>query len=303
MLAQIKAWVARPGRDARGASASASPATPATCSRSRSRADVEHRRDRRAHDGARVKFFGDVDVICDIGGQDIKVLFMAERRRRRTSGCRTSARPATACCCRRWPISSACRSPSTPTSRSRRALAPKFSYGCAVFLDADRVNFQKEGYAKEELLAGLAHGAAEERLAVRRADSAHGRARPRVRAPGRHAEQPRRASRRRSTTSRSACPNAEVYVHPHSGRGRRDRRRVRDAARRRAPRHVDVRRPRCGDRPRRTRRRNDESTRCHFCPNNCSRTFIDTKTLDGRTSRYISGLLLREGHGRDRWTR
>jgi hypothetical protein len=35
-------------------------------------------------------------------------------------------------------------------------LAPKFSYGCAVFLDSDRVNFQKEGYAKEELLAGLA---------------------------------------------------------------------------------------------------------------------------------------------------
>src|SRR4030095_11480305 len=35
-------------------------------------------------------------------------------------------------------------------------LSPKFSYGCAVFLDADRVNFQKEGYSKEELLAGLA---------------------------------------------------------------------------------------------------------------------------------------------------
>jgi hypothetical protein len=35
-------------------------------------------------------------------------------------------------------------------------LAPKFSYGCAVFLDTDRVNFQKEGFSKEELLAGLA---------------------------------------------------------------------------------------------------------------------------------------------------
>ncbi len=40
--------------------------------------------------------------------------------------------------------------------------------------------------------------------------------------------------------------------------------------------------------------------RCHFCPNKCSRTFIDTKTPDGRTSRYISGFSLREGHGRDR---
>src|SRR5690606_24465719 len=35
-------------------------------------------------------------------------------------------------------------------------LTPKFSYGCAVFLDTDRVNFQREGYTKEELLAGLA---------------------------------------------------------------------------------------------------------------------------------------------------
>ena len=36
------------------------------------------------------------------------------------------------------------------------ALAPKFSYGCAVFLDADRVNFQKEGFQRAEMLAGLA---------------------------------------------------------------------------------------------------------------------------------------------------
>src|SRR6201994_4760690 len=35
-------------------------------------------------------------------------------------------------------------------------LSPKFSYGCAVFLDSDRVNFQREGYSREELLAGLA---------------------------------------------------------------------------------------------------------------------------------------------------
>ena len=94
--------------------------------------------------------------------------------------------------------------PSTPTSRSRPSCRPKFSYGCAVFLDSDRVNFQKEGFSKEELLAGPRAGAAEERLAVRRADPAHGGAR--------HASSCSRAarsttsprSRRRSTTSRSA---------------------------------------------------------------------------------------------------
>ena len=40
---------------------------------------------------------------------------------------------------------------------------------------------------------------------------------------------------------------------------------------------------------------NDESTTCHFCPNHCSRTFIDTKTPDGRTSRYISGFSCEKG--------
>jgi activator of 2-hydroxyglutaryl-CoA dehydratase len=34
-------------------------------------------------------------------------------------------------------------------------ISPEFSYGCAVFLDTDRVTFQKEGYSREELLAGL----------------------------------------------------------------------------------------------------------------------------------------------------
>src|SRR5262249_5089747 len=41
--------------------------------------------------------------------------------------------------------------------------------------------------------------------------------------------------------------------------------------------------------------RNDESTRCHFCPNNCARTFIDTETPDGSTSRYIAGFSCEKG--------
>ena len=41
--------------------------------------------------------------------------------------------------------------------------------------------------------------------------------------------------------------------------------------------------------------RNDESTRCHFCPNDCARTFIDAETPDGRSSRYISGFSCEKG--------
>jgi len=41
--------------------------------------------------------------------------------------------------------------------------------------------------------------------------------------------------------------------------------------------------------------KNDEETVCHFCPNECKRTFIDTKTPDGRTSRYIAGFSCEKG--------
>ena len=91
--------------------------------------------------------------------------------------------------------------------------------------------------------------AAEEHLAVRRPDPAHGRARPRVRAPGRHAEEPRRAQGA-GRLHREARPERRGLPPPALRRGRRDRRRVRGAARDAPPRHDDVRRPRSGDRHR-----------------------------------------------------
>jgi hypothetical protein len=38
----------------------------------------------------------------------------------------------------------------------RAQRIPQFSYGCAVFLQADTVNFQRESWQPEEILAGLA---------------------------------------------------------------------------------------------------------------------------------------------------
>jgi activator of 2-hydroxyglutaryl-CoA dehydratase len=52
-----------------------------------------------AHMMSAVHFFGDVDVICDIGGQDIKVLFMSRPARRgRPAGPRCSRRSARRSC-------------------------------------------------------------------------------------------------------------------------------------------------------------------------------------------------------------
>ena len=43
------------------------------------------------------------------------------------------------------------------------------------------------------------------------------------------------------------------------------------------------------------RSKNDAETVCHFCPNECKRTFIDTKRPDGSTSRYIAGFSCEKG--------
>ena len=161
-------------------------------------------------------FFGDIDVICDIGGQDIKVLFMQ-------NGDIKNFRLSNQCSAGNGMLLQAMADQfGVPVTNYadvafEAKLSPKFTYGCAVFLDSDRVNFQKEGYSKEELLAGPGAGAAEERLAVRGADPAHGGA-GRASSCCRAARSTTwRRSRRRSTTSRRACPDAEVYVHPHTG--------------------------------------------------------------------------------------
>ena len=102
-------------------------------------------------------------------------------------------------------------------------------------------------------------------------------ARHALRAAGRHAVQPRRASRRRSTTSRRACPDAEVYVHPHRGEAGAIGAALETLRVVQAARPLDLRRPRRRRSTSTYTTRNDETTRCHFCPNNCSRTFIDTR--------------------------
>ena len=57
-----------------------------------------------------VRFVPDADVVCDIGGQDIKVLFLSEAKDggRDVKDFRLSNQcSATACCSRPWPTSSA----------------------------------------------------------------------------------------------------------------------------------------------------------------------------------------------------
>jgi hypothetical protein len=136
-------------------------------------------------------------------------------------------------------------------------------------------------------------GAAEERLAVRGADPAPRLAGARFVLQG-GTQYNLAAVKAQVDYIKERVPGAEVFVHPHTGEAgaigaafetlRVVKRRGSstfiglDAA-------IDLE----------YTTKNDEETVCHFCPNECKRTFIDTKTPDGRTSRYISGFSCEKG--------
>ncbi|TJY41546.1 CoA activase [Cohnella pontilimi] len=245
-----------------------------------------------AHMMSAVHSFGDIDVICDIGGQDIKVLFLKNgdiRNFKLSNQCSAGNGMLLQAMADQFGIPVQ----EYADTAFGAGLSPKFSYGCAVFLDADRVNFQKEGYSKEELLAGLA-------MVLPKNVWQYVVQIPRMSELGRKfvlqggTQYNLAAVKAQVNYIKQRVPDAEVYVHPHPGEAgaigaametlRVVKRRGYstflglDTA-------IDLR----------YISRNDESTRCNFCPNHCSRTFIDSETSDGQTARYISGFSCEKG--------
>ena len=246
-----------------------------------------------AHMMSATHYFGDIDVICDIGGQDIKVLFMQ-------NGDIKNFRLSNQCSAGNGMLLQAMADQfGVPVTKYADVafdakLSPKFSYGCAVFLDSDRVNFQKEGYSKEELLAGLAQVLPKNVWQYV------------VQIP-RMAELGRKFVLQGGTQHNLAALKAQVdYIKaararcrglraPAHRRGGRDRRRDGDAARGHAARPA---RPSSASTTRstsNTRRRTTKRRAATSVPNLCARTFIDTVTPDGGTSRYISGFSCEKG--------
>jgi predicted CoA-substrate-specific enzyme activase len=245
-----------------------------------------------AHMLSSVHFFGDVDVICDIGGQDIKVLFMK-------NGDIANFRLSNSCSAGNGTLLQATadsfgvKVTDFADVAFKAELAPKFSYGCAVFLETDRVNFQKEGFSKEEMLAGLAQVLPKNvwQYVVQI---------PRLASLGRKfvlqggTQYNLAAVKAQVDYIKERVPNGEVFVHPHTGEAgaigaametlRVVKRKGKssfiglDAA-------INLE----------YTTKNDEETVCHFCPNECKRTFIDTKTPDGASSRYIAGFSCEKG--------
>lgn len=238
-------------------------------------------------------YFGeDLDVICDVGGQDIKVLFLQ-------NGAIKSFRLSSQCSAGNGMLLQAMAEQFGVAIHDyadvafEAELSPDFNCGCAVFLDTDRVNFQKEGYTRNELFAGLAR-------VLPKNIWQHVVQVPRLSEFGRKFVLQGGTQRNLAAVKAQVdyiierVSDAEVVVHPHAGEAGaigaalEAKRLVQrngqstfiglDAA-------IDLH----------YSARTDESTRCNFCSNRCPRTFIDTQTPDGDTARYIAGFSCEKG--------
>ncbi|MBI5647986.1 MAG: CoA activase [Ignavibacteriae bacterium] len=108
-----------------------------------------------AHTQAALHFYDNVDVICDVGGQDIKIIVLKDGR------------------VVDFKLNTQCSAGNGYFLQSTAEgfgfdvkdfadiafsaeVAPEFGYGCAVFMQSDIVDFQRQGWQPEEILAGLA---------------------------------------------------------------------------------------------------------------------------------------------------
>lgn len=234
-----------------------------------------------AHAESSLRLFPDVDAIVDVGGQDIKIILLqngAVKDFRLNTQC--SAGNGYFLQAAAEGLGLAVEDFAAAAFRARRM--PVFSYGCAVFLQTDIVNFQRQGWMPEEILAGLAavlpkniflyvagvanvaglgrrfvlQGGTQRNLAVVKAEvdfileHYHGAGLP------------------------------EIRIHPHCCEAGAIGAALEAIKFRKAGQGTRFPGFAMLDSLQYTIRR-DETTRCHFCTNRCLRTFVDLSTAGG----------------------
>ena len=232
-----------------------------------------------AHTESALKFYEDPHVIVDVGGQDIKIIILHNGRVK-------DFKLNTQCSAGNgYFLQSTAEGFGLSVNQyadlafSAQAM-PVFGYGCAVFMQSDIVNFQRQGWRAEEILAGLAavlpknvflyvasipnlaalgsrfvlQGGTQNNLAVVKAEVDFIR-----------------------NSFRSTGKQPEIIVHEHCGESgaigaaQESLRLWRNGQTTtfvglEAVRKIEYRTTR------------NEDTRCHFCKNDCLRTFIDIRT-------------------------
>src|SRR5579872_3809165 len=107
-----------------------------------------------AHTEAGLHFYDNVDVICDVGGQDIKIIILKNGRVK-------DFKLNTQCSAGNgYFLQSTAQGFNVPVEQYADTAFgakgfPQFGYGCAVFMQSDIVDFQRQGWKPEEIMAGL----------------------------------------------------------------------------------------------------------------------------------------------------
>jgi activator of 2-hydroxyglutaryl-CoA dehydratase/predicted nucleotide-binding protein (sugar kinase/HSP70/actin superfamily) len=231
-----------------------------------------------AHTESAVRFYKDPHVIVDVGGQDIKLIVLKDGR------------------VKDFKLNTQCSAGNGYFLQStaegfgisvhefaEKAFAaqamPVFGYGCAVFMQSDIVNFQRQGWAPEEILAGLA--AVLPKNIFLYVASIPNLAKLGLRFVLQGGTQHNLAAVKAQvdfirSNFRGAGAEPEIIVHEHCGESGAigaavEAKRLFDHGHRTtfigldAVRKISYRTTR------------NEATRCNFCKNNCLRTFIDIK--------------------------
>jgi len=108
-----------------------------------------------AHMQSGLLYYPGADVICDVGGQDIKIIILK-------NGVVKDFKLNTQCSAGNgFYLQSTAAAFGYPVEQYAEIaftadVMPQFSYGCAVFLQTDIVDFQRQGWRPNEILAGLA---------------------------------------------------------------------------------------------------------------------------------------------------
>jgi predicted CoA-substrate-specific enzyme activase len=108
-----------------------------------------------AHTESAMRFYDDPHCIVDVGGQDIKLIVLKDGRVK-------DFKLNTQCSAGNgYFLQSTAESLNVKVDEYAEVAfsaqtMPVFGYGCAVFMQSDIVNFQRQGWRAEEILAGLA---------------------------------------------------------------------------------------------------------------------------------------------------
>ncbi|HET7343248.1 MAG TPA: BadF/BadG/BcrA/BcrD ATPase family protein [Methylomirabilota bacterium] len=247
-----------------------------------------------AHATAALHFYPDADVICDVGGTDVKIMILRQGTVadfRLNSQCSSGNGAFLQGVAERYNIPL-----EKYADRAFEAKAmPSLTMGCGVFLQSDIVNQQRKGWSAEEIMAALAAVLpVNVWIYAGQLQNLRSAGRKFVLQGGTHRNMA--VVKAQVDFIRSKVPDAEVVLHPYSGEAgaigaalcAADWRQSHDASGFRgfstiaALTYTST---------------TSAETVCKWCPINCTRTFIDVQ-LPGAKGRPWSKLPLAAGHER-----